>query len=184
MVGTRIKTVRGLVVLALAGAVAGTALAGSVTAAPPPATKKFVKKQVKKVQNNVNANINNLSSNVIHQPVYYRRSDPVMLAAAAGAFDEAFVACPPGTSVLGGGVAPNAFGGPPPTSFGNVEVEASYPSTGTGLNAGTTGWTVGVENSVAAAQSFRAYVICAGVQKDSNYAENVAPTRPGPGARE
>src|SRR5688572_1478859 len=99
MVGTRSKTARGLVVLALAGAVAGTALASSVTAAPPVATKKFVKKQIKKVQNN----INNLSSNVIHQPVYYRRSDAVTIPAAL--YEEAFVPCPPSTSALGGGVA-------------------------------------------------------------------------------
>jgi len=178
MVGTRIKTARGLAVLALAGAVAGTALAGSVTAAPKPATKKFVKKQIKKVQNN----LNNLSSNVIHNPVYYRQSAPVTLGAAAGAFDEAFVACPTGTSALGGGIAPAGIGGPPPTAYSNVQVEASYPSTGTNILPGTTGWAVGVENEVAVANSFRAYVICAAVQKDSNYAEGATLPRAAEGA--
>jgi hypothetical protein len=174
MVGTRTKTARGLVVLALAGAVAGAALAGPVTAAAPAATKKFVKKQIKKVQGQVNA----LSSNVIHQPVYYRRSEQVVVPGAG--YEEAFVACPAGTSALGGGVAPQIFEGPPSNYFGG-EVEASHPSTGTGINAGTTGWSVGIEGAGIA---FRAYVICAAVQKDSNFAENVIPARQTVGARE
>jgi hypothetical protein len=175
MRGTRSRTARGLVVLAVAGGLSAGALLVPAGAASF-ATKKFVKKQV-------NRAINKLSSQVIHQPVFYRQSAPVTLAAAAGAFDEAFVACPAGTSPLGGGVAPSGIGGPPPTAYSDVNVEASHPSTGTSILAGTTGWSVGVENDAAVATSFRAYVICAAVQKDSNFAEGSPPARPASGSR-
>lgn len=161
MARTRSRAARGLAVLALAGAVAGTALAGSVTAAPKPATKKFVKKQ-----------INNLSSNVIHQPVYYRRSEPIAIGTAS--YESGFVACPTGTSSLGGGVAV--------ASEEDVEVEGSFPSSGldgtTGFPlAGTTGWAATVENFSGGPINFRVYVTCAAVQKDSNYTDGSAAAR-------
>jgi hypothetical protein len=177
MAGTRSKAARGLAVLALAGAVAGTALAGSVTAAPKPATKKFVKKQIKKVQNQVNA----LSSAVIHNPVYYRRSDPIALPAVNGSFDTGFVACPTGTSPLGGGASV--------ADQLNVETESSLPASGldpvTGAPlAGTAGWAATVENNSASAKNFRVYVICAAVQKDSNYTDGSPPARMSGASRE
>jgi hypothetical protein len=158
--------VRGVVTLAVLGAITAGALMVPAGAASF-ATKKFVKKQVNKA-------INKLSSDVIHQPVFYRQSAPVSLPATAGTFDEAFVACPTGTSPLGGGVAPDNAG--TPGVYGNVHVEASHPASTLAL-AGTTGWSVGVENDANAARTFRAYVICTAVQKDSGFAEGSPPAR-------
>jgi hypothetical protein len=153
---------RGVVTLAVLGAITAGALMVPAGAASF-ATKKFVNRKIKK-----------LSSDVIHQPVFYRRSDPVSLPATAGAFDEAFVACPTGTSALGGGVAPDNAG--MAGVYGNVEVEASHPASSLAL-AGTTGWSVGVENGASVARTFRAYVICAAVQKDSNFVDGSPPAR-------
>jgi hypothetical protein len=165
--------VRGAVTLAVLGAITAGALMVPAGAASF-ATKKFVKKQVNKA-------INKLSSDVIHQPVFYRRSDPVSLPATAGAFDEAFVACPTGTSALGGGVAPDNAG--MAGVYGNVEVEASHPASSLAL-AGTTGWSVGVENGASVARTFRAYVICAAVQKDSTFVDGSPPARQASASRD
>jgi hypothetical protein len=150
--------VRGIGTLVVLGLV-GAAMLGSSATAAKPSSKKFVKKQIRA-----------LSSNVIHQPLYLRRSEPVEVV--NNDFDEAFVACPAGTVPTGGGVSPETNG---TANYYDFTVHASHPSTGSSINAGTTGWSAGVTNNSVDPYSFRVYVICAQAQKDANFGENVAP---------
>jgi hypothetical protein len=154
--------VRGAVTLAVLGAITAGALMVPAGAASF-ATKKFVNRKIKK-----------LSSDVIHQPVFYRQS--AQFTVPANLFEEGFVACPAGTSALGGGVSPQTNG---TTNYFDINVEASHPSTGAAITAGTTGWSAGVENELASPVNFRVYVICAAAQKDVNYTEGSPAARLG-----
>ena len=153
------KRGRAAVVLVLMGGLALAAMTAPINAAKPSASKQFVKKQIKKVKNQLNS----LSSNVIHQPLYYRQSDEIEVS--AGSQGAGSVACPPGTQALGGGVSPTYIDGF--TQYYDVEIRASHPSDGATNEAGTTGWAAGVEDSSPGnAFTFRVYVICAGAQAD------------------
>jgi len=144
--------VRGAVVIGVAGAMMAVAMLSPALGASF-ATKSFVKQKV-------NQAFNKTFGLFLQTPIVTTRSDPV--AVAIGNFASASIACPPGGVATGGG----AVGNNPVAE--DWEMEASYPSNGATTGAGSTGWTVLMEN-VAAGTSFRVYVICGGGSGFGNF---------------
>jgi hypothetical protein len=105
------------------------------------------------VKQKVNQAFNKTFSHFLQIPIVTTRSDPI--AVPVGSFVTASIACPPGGVATGGG----GVGNNPAAE--DWEMEASYPSNGATAGAGSTGWTVIMEN-VAAGTSIRVYVVCGG----------------------
>lgn len=88
----------------------------------------------------------------VQDKIFYRRS--AQQSVGVGLFDAVNVSCPPGTLVVGGGMAGSVQG---------VGLEQSGPTV-TGATTTFTGWHINVFNSSSATRTWRAYVIC--VQAD------------------
>ncbi len=144
--------VRGAVVIGVAGTMMAAALFSPALAVKL-ATTSYVKQKV-------NQAFNKTFGFFLQTPIVTTRSDPVVIA--VGSFATASIACPPGGVATGGGAATNS------PSTEDWEMEASYPSNGATPGAGSTGWTVVMEN-VAAGTSFRVYVVCGGGSGFGNF---------------
>jgi hypothetical protein len=143
---------RGAIVLGLAGTMMAAALMSPALAVRL-ATTGYVKSQVRKL--------------AIEDGIFYARTDPQLVQPATAVIIS--IPCPPeGVAISGGASTGNI-------QVDNVEVEISYPSSGATTNAGSTGWTVSVQNDGSAAINVRGYVICAHSSAINVYGENVAP---------
>ncbi|MGH2677336.1 MAG: hypothetical protein ACRDHB_03105 [Actinomycetota bacterium] len=159
MGGTRSRTARGIVVLAVAGGLTAGALLVPAGAASF-ATKKFVNKKVKKVAKQV-ADLNQL--------VYVE--SPIVLVPDQG-IGQAEAVCPAGFKVTGGGGFASMAEG--------VQLD-SYPSHGVGFNpdtsiapAGHTAW-VFEYAATGGDEDIRAYAVCAQVDASSGFAPGNPP---------
>jgi hypothetical protein len=145
MARARKPWVRGAIVIGIAGAMMAAALMSPALAVRL-ATTSYVKQKV-------NQAFNRTFSLFLQQPIITNRSEA--FAVPSGFRATASIACPAGGVATGGGAATNS------PSTENWEMESSYPSNGATPGAGSTGWTVVMEN-VTAGTSFRVYVVCGG----------------------
>ncbi|MGH2712006.1 MAG: hypothetical protein ACRDH9_12490 [Actinomycetota bacterium] len=144
--------VRGAVVIGIAGTMMAVALLSPALAVRL-ATTSYVKQKV-------NQAFNQTFGLFLQQPIITTRSDPI--AVPPGGFSLASIACPAGGVATGGGASSNS----PLTE--NWEMEDTYPSNGATPGAGSTGWTVGMEN-IAGGTTFRVYVVCGGGSGFGNF---------------
>lgn len=157
---SRKSWVRGAVVLGLAGTMMAAALMSPALAVRL-ATTGYVKQKI----NSLRAESQNA---FIEDGLSYVRSGPVTVGPSL--FAVISISCP-GGKVTGGG----ASVADPTTN--DAELEASYPSNGATTAAGTTGWTVSVENPSGTAFTAAVYAICAKSSGSANYTEGGPPAK-------
>jgi hypothetical protein len=105
----------------------------------------------------------------IEDGLSYVRSSPVSVG--PGLFTVISISCPSGLKVTGGGASVTD------ATTNDAELEASFPSNGATATAGTTGWTVSVENPSGNAFSAAVYAVCAKSSGSANYTEGGPPAK-------
>jgi hypothetical protein len=156
--------VRGAVVIGLAATMMAVALLSPALAVRL-ATTSYVKA---KVNGAINSFRNQATNSFVEDGLTYVRSG--LFPIGAGNFQVISVGCPAGQHVTGGGAStPNIL------TTDNPELEFSYPSNGATPGAGTTGWTVSVENFGSDPFNASAYAICARSSGFANYIEGSSP---------
>jgi hypothetical protein len=149
------------VVVGIAGVMMAVALLSPALAVRL-ATTSYVKQKV-------NQAFNRTFNQFLQTPIAYFRTDPI--AVGPGAAQIASIGCPAGGVAIGGGAAGAAISE-------DWDLEQSYPSNGATTGAGTTGWTVAMENASAGPLNFRAYVVCGGATSTfTNYAVGGTPVK-------
>jgi hypothetical protein len=168
MAGTRSRTARGLVVLAVAGGLTAGALLVPAGAASF-ATKKFVKKQVAKVAKRVTALEGTVAD--LNQLIYVQGPQVTVPDSSIG---QAEAVCPAGSFAVGGGGSVSLAMG--------IQID-SYPSQGVGFTLpsgaapiGHTGWAFEYA-ATEGDETIRAYVICAKVDSVTGFAPGGPPGR-------
>ena len=162
---TRGSWVRGAVVLGLSGTMMAAALMSPALAVRL-ATTSYVKAKVNQA---IGAFRTEAQNAFIEDGLQYVRGNTFTLT--PGNFVQMSVACPSGTKVTGGGASVGNL------STDDAELEASYPSHSGSTAAGTTGWTVSVDNESSNAFNTNVYAICARSSGAASYAEGGAPAK-------